>query len=106
MARWLIRVDRGGPWDWSKDMREQDGWDGHAAYMDGIFEEGWLLLVGPLEGKRNTMWLVEAESEQEIRDRMREDPWAKNGMLTPVSIEKWDIVLDRLPAPKSKPRSR
>jgi len=49
MARWVVRVERGGPWDWSKDMREQDGWDGHAAYMDGIFEEGFLLLAGPLE---------------------------------------------------------
>ena len=97
MARYLVRVERGGPWDWSKDMRQQQGWDGHAAYMDGIFEEGWLLLVGPLANDRHTMWLVEAGSEDEIRRRMADDPWAKNGMLTPVKIERWDIVMDRLP---------
>jgi uncharacterized protein YciI len=97
MARWVIRVQRGGPWDWSRGMREQDGWDEHAAYMDGIFDEGWLLLAGPLEGDRHTMWVVEAESEEEIRRRMQEDPWSKNGMLAPVSIERWDIVMDRLP---------
>ena len=22
----LVRVERGGPWDWSKDMREQEQW--------------------------------------------------------------------------------
>lgn len=78
-------------------MREQDGWGEHAAYMDGIFDEGWLLLAGPLEGDRHTMWVVDAESEEEIRRRMQEDPWSRNGMLTPLTIERWDIVLDRLP---------
>ena len=78
-------------------MRRQEGWDGHAAYMDGIFEEGFLLLAGPLEGDKETLWVVNAESEEEIRKRMKEDPWSTNGMLTPVRIEKWDIVMDRLP---------
>jgi uncharacterized protein YciI len=99
VARWVIRVERGGPWDWSKDMREQEGWDDHAAYMDRIFDEGWLLLAGPLDGDKHTLWVVEAESEQEIRARMAEDPWSANGMLTPVTIEKWNIVMDRLPKP-------
>ena len=99
MARWVVRVERGGPWDWSKDMREQDGWDGHAAYMDGIFEEGFLLLAGPLEGDRETLWVVNANSEDYIHERMQEDPWSANGMLTPIRIERWDIVMDRLPKP-------
>ena len=101
MARYLIRVERGGPWDWSRDMRKQDGWDDHAAYMDGIFEEGFLLLAGPVEGKKETIWVVEAESEDDIRRRMAEDPWAANGMLTPIRIERWDIVMDRLPKPNT-----
>jgi len=102
MARWVVRVERGGPWDWSKDMRLQEGWNGHAAYMDGIFDEGFLLLAGPLEGDRHTLWVVDAGSEDEVRARMQEDPWSANGMLTPVTIERWDIVLDRLPP--AKPR--
>jgi|SRR5215831_4338697 len=101
MARYVIRVERGGSWDWSRDMRAQDGWDGHAAYMDAIFDEGFLLLAGPIGGGRETMWVVEAESAEEIRRRMAEDPWAANGMLTPVRIEPWDIVMDRLPKPNN-----
>ncbi|TMF34451.1 MAG: hypothetical protein E6I27_17800 [Chloroflexi bacterium] len=97
MARWVVRVERGGPWDCSRDMRQQDGWDQHAAYMDALFEEGFILLVGPLQGGRDVLWVVEAESEQQIRSRMAEDPWSPNGMLTPVRIERWDIVMDRLP---------
>ena len=78
-------------------MREQDGWDEHAAYMDALYESGFALLVGPLEGERETLWVVEAESKDEIRKRMAGDPWAANGMLTPVRVERWNIVLDSLP---------
>jgi hypothetical protein len=45
--------------------------------------------------------VVEAQSEDEIRKRMAEDPWSPNGMLTPVRIERWDIVMDRLPKPNN-----
>lgn len=96
-----MRVERGGPWDWSKDMRRQEGWDAHAAYMDAIFDEGFLLLAGPLEGDRHTLWVVEAEAEDEIRRRMKEDPWSANGMLTPITFERWTIVMDRLPKPNN-----
>ncbi|OLB91994.1 MAG: hypothetical protein E6I81_04990 [Chloroflexi bacterium] len=94
MARYVVRVRRGGPWDFARDMREQEGWDGHARYMDGLLEEGFVLQVGPLEGDRETLWIVEAESEAVIRRRMAEDPWSANGMLTPVRIERWTLVLD------------
>jgi uncharacterized protein YciI len=97
MARWVVRAERGGPWDFSKDMREQDGWPEHAAYMDRMFDDGFLLLAGPLEGGRDVLWVVKAESKEQIRERMAEDPWSPSGMLTPVRIEEWDIVLDRLP---------
>jgi len=98
VARWVVRVERGGPWDFSKDMRRQEGWDGHAAYMDALFEEGFILLAGPLEGDRDVLWVVEAESEDEVRKRMAEDPWSPNGMLRPVRIERWNVVLDSLPS--------
>lgn len=93
----MVRVERGGPWDFSKDMRDQEGWREHAAYMDALFEEGFILLVGPLEGGRDVLWVVEADSEEEIRRRMAEDSWSPNGMLTPIRFERWNIVLDRLP---------
>ena len=93
MPRWVVRVERGGPWDFSKDMREQAAWDEHATYMDGIYADGFLLLVGPLEGGRDVLWVVEADSEDLIRKRMAEDPWSPNGMLRPTRIERWDVVL-------------
>jgi uncharacterized protein YciI len=90
----VVRVERGGPWDWSRDLREQDGWDEHASFMDGLVESGLIFLGGPLEGDRETLHVVEARSEEEIRARFAEDPWAENGMLTVKSLERWTILLD------------
>lgn len=94
MDYFVLRLERGGPWDWSRGMREQDGWDEHAAFMDGLVEKGKIILGGPLEDERYTMHIIEADSEQVVRDLFATDPWWVNGMLTPVGIERWTILLD------------
>jgi len=66
--------------------------------MDGLVDAGFLLLGGPLEGERETLHIVRADSEEAVRARFAEDPWAANGMLTPVRIERWTLLLDGLGA--------
>ena len=75
-------------------MREQEGWDEHARFMNGLAEEGFIVLGGPLEGDRETLHVVDAPSEEGVRARFAEDNWARNGMLAPKSIERWTILLD------------
>ena len=75
-------------------MREQAGWDEHASFMDALVHEGFILLGGPLEGDREVLHIVEAESEDAINERLADDPWTPNGMLTTVRIERWTILLD------------
>jgi uncharacterized protein YciI len=89
-----VRVERGGPWDWSRDMRQQDGWDEHARFMDALVDEGFIVLGGPLEGGSEVLHAISAPSEQDIRERLAQDNWYQNGMLTIKSIEPWTIVLD------------
>jgi uncharacterized protein YciI len=93
---WVVRRRRGRPWDWSRGMREQEGWDEHAAIMDRFVEEGFILLGGPLEGEREVLHLVRAQSQDEIQGRLAEDNWTQNGMLETVSVEGWTILLDGL----------
>jgi uncharacterized protein YciI len=90
---YLVRVERGGPWDWSKDMREQELWPEHAQFMNGLVDDGLILLGGPLENGRETVHVVDALPEEVLRSRFAEDPWAQNGMLTVKSIERWTILL-------------
>ena len=94
MALFVVRLERGGPWDFARDMREQAGWEEHARFMDGLVEDGFILLGGPLENGRDTLHIVEAESAAAIRERLAEDPWSPNGMLRPASIERWTVLLD------------
>jgi uncharacterized protein YciI len=79
-----------------RDIREQDGWDEAARFMDELVASGFILMGGPVEGNRETLRVVEADSEDAIRERLAADPWAKNGMLTPIKIERWTILLDGL----------
>jgi hypothetical protein len=93
VPHFVVRRARGGPWDWSKDMREQVDFDEHARFMDGLVEERVVVLGGPLEGDREVIEIWWADSEEAIRARLAEDVWAKNGMLGVVSIERWTILL-------------
>ena len=96
MALFIVRLRRGGPWEWSKDLRQQEGWDAHAEFMDKLVADRFILLGGPLEGEKDTFHVIRAESEDAIRNKLAEDPWSSNGMLTPISIERWTILLDGL----------
>ena len=89
----LVRVERGGPWDWSRDMREQELWPEHARFMNGLVDSGLILLGGPVEGGRDAFHVVDAASEGDLRARFAEDPWAENGMLRIASVERWTILL-------------
>jgi uncharacterized protein YciI len=91
---WVVRLSRGGPWDWSRNLREQEGWDEHARFMNSLVEDGFILLGGPLEGDRETLHVVDAPTEEAVRARFAEDNWAANGMLSVKSVDRWTILLD------------
>jgi uncharacterized protein YciI len=90
----LVERVRGPAWDWSKRRREQAGWEEHAAFMDALVEEGFVVLGGPVgEGDgENVLLVVEAESESEIHARLEGDPWG-NDMLTTASVKPWSVWL-------------
>jgi uncharacterized protein YciI len=92
---YAVRLERGGPWDWSRPLREQDGFDEHAELMDSLVDEGVIVLGGPLDEGRDVLLAMSADSAETIRRRLaEEDNWHQNGMLTVKSIEEWTILLD------------
>jgi hypothetical protein len=93
LSTYVVLRERGPEWDWNRDMREQDGWDEHAAFMEGLAEEGFILLGGVLEDGR-AMHVVEAESKATVRERLAADPWPEE-MLNVASVTPWKILLGR-----------
>ena len=93
---YLVRVERGGPWDWSRDMREQRQWDEHASFMNGLVDDGFIVLGGVLGDEVRTAHAVEAGSEDEVRQRLAQDPWSGSHLVVD-SIDLWTIRLQRLP---------
>jgi uncharacterized protein YciI len=77
----------------------------HAAFMNGLADEGFVLFGGPLagteEGRVRVLLIVEAEDEAEIHRRLAADPWAPTGRLLTARIEPWKLLLgeERLPSP-------
>jgi len=90
----LVLLRRSGPeWDRSKPMEEQSGWDEHASFMDGLVEDGFLVLGGPLADEVRVAHAVEAESEEAVRATLARDPWSETHLVVD-SIEPWTIRLD------------
>ena len=94
MPFWVVRRERGGPWDWTRDLREQEGWDEHARLMDDWVESGFIVLGGPLEDERDVLLIIEAPTAEAVHERLAKDNWTPNRMLTTKSVERWTVLLD------------
>jgi uncharacterized protein len=96
---YLVERAKGPAWDHSRGRREQAGWDAHAAFMDALSDEGFVVLGGPIgEGDgENVLLVVSADGEAEVEARLAGDPWPGE-MLVTVSIRPWSVWL-RAPDP-------
>jgi uncharacterized protein YciI len=92
MPRFAVIQVRGPAWDPARSMREQDGWDAHAAFMDGLEAEGFIVLGGPLGDGERVLLVIDAASEADVRARLAQDPWSP-GLRQVGSVEHWEILL-------------
>jgi uncharacterized protein len=74
-------------------MREQDEWAEHAAFMNKLAVEGFIVLGGPLGDGSKALLVVNADSESTIETRLAADPWKSMRLLQISKIEPWEILL-------------
>lgn len=90
----FVVLRRTGPeWDPARPLEEQSGWDGHAAFMDALADEGFVALGGPLADEVRVVLVVEARDESAVRARLAQDPWSGTHLVVD-SVEAWTIRLD------------
>src|SRR3984893_3749713 len=97
MAMFLVVLRRSGPqWEPSLPLEEQSGWHEHASFMDGLVDEGFIVLGGPLADEQRVVHAVEAESENTIRAKLARDPWSQTHLVIDT-IDPWTIRVDGRP---------
>ena len=97
----MVLRSRGPAWDESKPLEGQADWTAHAMFMDALHEAGFAALVGPLEGTRDALLILRAESAAEIVERLAADPWSKSGLLVTRQISPWRLRLGTLDAARN-----
>jgi hypothetical protein len=87
-----VLIRQSGPaFERGKPLEAQLGWREHADFMDGLVDDGFVLLGGPIGGGR-VVHAVAAPSEDAIRARLAQDPWF-GSHLEIESISPWEIRL-------------
>jgi uncharacterized protein YciI len=94
MAYFLCTLLHGPAWDDSRGIRQQDGWQPHADFMDRLVEEGFIVVGGPVGAGDYTAHLIESSDRSAVRARLAEDPWARDGHLVVGVLETWRLWLD------------
>jgi hypothetical protein len=80
-------VKRAEAWDQSKPPQEQDGFAGHAAFMAELETDGLIAMAGLLKDTGDVLFVFLADDEEEIRHRMAQDPWQRDGHVTLIRLE-------------------
>ena len=49
---------------------------------------------GPLVDEGGSLLIFSAEDENEVREKLKNDPWAEHGILKLESVKRWQIFID------------
>jgi uncharacterized protein YciI len=96
MPIFVVKRMRGSGWNDSLPLEQQEDWPAHAAFMDNLYDEGFVLLVGPLEGTREFLLIVRAESADEVSSRLAADCWVHKDISRIVDVRPWQLRLGSL----------
>jgi Uncharacterized protein conserved in bacteria len=96
MKKTFLAISSAGPnRDFSKGTREQPFWNEHAAFIDKLVDGGSIFMGGPLVDEGGSLLILNAEDENEVREKLKNDPWAEHGILKLESVKRWEIFIDQ-----------
>jgi hypothetical protein len=93
MAYFVVLRRTGPGWDPARPLEQQSGWDEHASFMDGLVDDGFVVLGGPLDDEVRVVLAVEAESADAVHATLARDPWSGTHLVVDA-VEPWTIRLD------------
>lgn len=101
----LLVVLRLGPaWTQAVPSARHPALKGHEEYVDRLFDDGTLLIAGPLlndsgvvalEAVTGAVFVLRAATRQEARRLAEADPAVQAGLLEVAKVRRWGIALSR-----------
>jgi uncharacterized protein YciI len=90
-----VTLIKGAGWDAAKPMRLQSHWTEHAAQMDQLVADGFIILGGPLgDNEDKVLLVINAKDENEIYSAFADDPWIVLQIREFGEIQRWTILLE------------
>jgi len=80
-------VERTDMWDHAKEAHEQPGFADHAGFMAKLEAEGFIAMAGLLAESSHILFVFLADSVDEVRARLAEDPWQQSGQAKLIRLE-------------------
>ena len=97
MSYFAVIREAGPAWTDGKGITEQPGVSDHAAFMNQLADERFVLFAGPLAGSEHgrvrALLIINADSEAEIDRRLADDPWVPTEQLVTTSVEPWNLFV-------------
>ncbi len=90
----VVRRTPGPGWSPERPLRSQAMWPEHAAFMNALAAEHFVVLGGVIGSSNDALLVIDALSETAVRTRLNEDPWGRSKTLLIQSVEPWTILLN------------
>jgi hypothetical protein len=92
---YLVTTTRRGCPEWvpGKPASQHARWGDHAAFMSSLVADGFALLGGTLDDDERALLVVDADSEDHVRETLARDPWLGSHFQI-ETVERWTIGLD------------
>jgi len=103
-AHVLVVLRLGGAWTQRVPSHQHPALKGHGEYVDRLFDDGTLLIAGPLlndsgvvalEAVTGAILVLRAATPQEARRLAEADPAVQAGLLEVAEVRRWGISLSR-----------
>lgn len=93
-----VVVRRGPGFDQEKSSREQAGFEPHSAHWRQLEADGFVAMAGLMQDSMEVLFIIRAESKEEVREQIAGDVWQDTGHAEIARIEPIDIRFNP-PAP-------
>lgn len=103
MSLYAVTREAGPAWTDGKGAFEQHAVNDHAAFMNTLADQGFILYAGPLAGSEQdrirVLLIADAASEEDVQRRLADDPWETTKRVVTTSVESWNLLVgaERLP---------